>query len=202
DDYELKYPEDECGGECGPAARVWRMFQDVSRIYDAERAEHLGDDLNSILIFTGLFSAVVAGFLVPTFSNLAPNYAYRTAVLLHDMLELQRAALLENSTESVSTSSQDPNTPFTPPASAVWCIGLWAVSLALSLTTAMLAVLTKQWLHHYVSQPSGSPRDFARVRQFRFIGFERWRVPLIISLLPFLLHISLAMFFCGLVIFM
>ncbi len=133
------------------------------------------------------------------FSNLAPNYARISVVLLHEMFEPQHTALFGNSTESVSTTSPHHDTRFAPPSSAVWHIGLWTVSLALGLTTAMLAVLTKQWIHPYVSQPSGL---IARVKQFRFISFERWRVPLIISLLPFLLHISLAMFFSDLVIFM
>ncbi|KAK0442216.1 hypothetical protein EV421DRAFT_600584 [Armillaria borealis] len=91
---------------------------------------------------------------------------------------------------------------FHPTASDSWVNGLWLVSLSLSLTTALFAVLTKQWIHQYMSVPSGTPRDRCRVRQFRFMGLERWRVDLIIGMLPVLMSLSLGVFLAGLVLFL
>ncbi|KAL1689631.1 Lactonase, 7-bladed beta-propeller-domain-containing protein [Schizophyllum commune] len=79
-----------------------------------------------------------------------------------------------------------------------WCNTLWFISLALSLSTALMAVLVKQWLQAYHSNVSGTPQDQALSRQFRLLGIQRWNVPLIIGLLPMLLHASLLLFFVGL----
>ncbi len=83
-----------------------------------------------------------------------------------------------------------------------WVNGLWFTSLSLSLTTALGAVLVKQWLHQYISLPSGTPRDRSRIRQYRYAGFEKWQVPTIIGLLPVLMHVALAIFFVGLFLFL
>lgn len=48
----------------------------------------------------------------------------------------------------------------------------------------------------------GSPKAQAEVRHFRYYGIEKWQVPLIIGLLPTLLHLSLFLFFAGLVVFL
>ncbi|KAF9021769.1 hypothetical protein BDZ89DRAFT_228814 [Hymenopellis radicata] len=80
--------------------------------------------------------------------------------------------------------------------------GLWFASLGLSLTTALITVLIKQWIHQYMAIPSGSPRHRARTRQFRNDSFQKWNVPLIIGLLPVLMHLSLGIFFVGLVIYL
>ncbi|KAL1671472.1 hypothetical protein EV122DRAFT_179364, partial [Schizophyllum commune] len=76
-----------------------------------------------------------------------------------------------------------------------WCNGLWYMSLALSLSVALMAVLVKQWLQAYQSHVSGTPKHQALIRQFRLIGVERWNLPLIVGLLPMLLHASLLLFF-------
>ncbi len=80
---------------------------------------------------------------------------------------------------------------------------LWFVSLTFSLITALVAVLVKQWLHQYVTIVSdSSARDRARIRHLRYAGLQTWQVPMIIGLLPVLLHVSLAFFFTGLAIFL
>ncbi|KAF8915536.1 hypothetical protein CPB85DRAFT_1164083, partial [Mucidula mucida] len=84
----------------------------------------------------------------------------------------------------------------------VWVNALWFTSLALSLTTALIAVLTKQWIHQYMSVPSGTPRDRSRIRQFRYNCLKHWRVPVIVGLLPVLMHLALRIFFSGLVIYL
>lgn len=78
----------------------------------------------------------------------------------------------------------------------------WFLSLSLSLATALIAVVAKQWIHQYTTIPSGSPRDRARIRHFRFLGLEKWRVPEVVGLLPTLMHLSLGIFFVGLAIFL
>ncbi len=110
-----------------------------------------------------------------------------------------------------ATVSKDPKISFPPSPTAFfspsrsdeWLNSLWFVSLTLSLITALVAVLVKQWLHQYVSIVSdSSPRDRARIRHLRYAGLQTWQVPMIIGLLPVLLHASLALFFAGLAVFL
>src|SRR5262245_41411926 len=69
---------------------------------------------------------------------------------------------------------------------------LWYASLMLSLVTALLAILAKQWLIAFrLPSTARSPKLWAAWRQFRAAGFRAWNVPFIISILPFLLHLSL-----------
>lgn len=88
-----------------------------------------------------------------------------------------------------------------PPGSQLWINGLWYTSLLLSLITALLAVLVKQWLHQYMAQSSGTARDRSFIRLYRLEGFQQWQVPLIIGLLPVIMHIALGLFFLGMVVF-
>lgn len=73
----------------------------------------------------------------------------------------------------------------------------------LSLSAALIGILVKQWLSDYLSTPCttslATSRDEARVRQFRYQGLVRWRVPEIIAFLPVLLQLSTAFFLIGLV---
>ena len=71
------------------------------------------------------------------------------------------------------------------------------MSLVFSLASASVGILAKQWLREYVSRTSSSPREAARIRQFRYSGLIRWHVPEIIAFLPVLLQLSLAFFFVG-----
>jgi len=47
---------------------------------------------------------------------------------------------------------------------------------------------------------SGDARSRALVRQARYVGLHDWQVPELIGILPIILHLSLALFFAGLVI--
>jgi hypothetical protein len=136
-----------------------------------------------------LFSAVVTTIVVDTYKNLQPN---KTELLLFQLVAIR----LGNSTSS------DPFSSFVIAANDQWINGLWFTSLAFSLTTALIAVLTKQWLHHFMSSTSGTPQERARLVHFRFEAIQRWGVPAIIGTLPILLHIALLMFFIGLVLFL
>lgn len=149
-----------------------------------------------------MFSAVVTTFVSQTSQKLQRDFTEVTAHKMDEMTKLLRVVIAGNNITDVPPSSLSVATKFVPERSDLWINGLWFTSLALSLTTALLAVLTKQWIHQYMSVPSGTPRDRSRIRQFRFNSLEKWRVPVIIGLLPVLMHISLAVFFAGLIVYL
>ncbi len=148
------------------------------------------------------FSAVVTTFVVQTSQSLQPDYAAMSASLLYESVLVQRAIANGSSVNTIAPSPLNPTIAFVPATTDVWVNGLWFTSLFLSLTTALVAVLVKQWLHHYVALPSGTPRDRSLTRQFRYAGFQKWHVQVIIGLLPVLMHLALAIFLVGLVIFL
>ncbi|KAK0196142.1 hypothetical protein F5146DRAFT_1028683 [Armillaria mellea] len=201
-DYEQKYSEDATHEETGSNARVWRTYLDESVVFDVNMVEQLRDSVDVLLVFASLFSAVVTSFVAQTYQSLQVDYVQMSASLLFELVAVQRALATGSSVESVPLSPFNPDTNFTPTTNDVWVNGLWFTSLALSLTTALIAVLVKQWLHHYTSLPSGTPRERSHVRQYRYTGFQKWNVPMIAGLLPVLMHASLALFFAGLSVFL
>ena len=143
---------------------------------------------------------MVTTFVVQASQALQPNYAEINAYLLTELVALQRAAAAGTSISDVPISALN---AFSNTTTAVdrWVNGLWFTSLSFALASALIAVLVKQWLQHYISALSGTPRDRVLLRHFRFKGLNRWRIPVIVDLLPILLHISLFMFFAGLALF-
>jgi len=95
--------------------------------------------------------------------------------------------------------------PFSPSGCAVWVNALWCLSLVISLTCALLATLLQQWARRYirVTQPPGysrGPHCRARVRVFFFEGVEQFHVRWVSEVLMTLLHLSVCLFFAGLLV--
>lgn len=140
--------------------------------------------------------------MVQSYQNLQIDYPQVSANLLFELVQLQRAVASGIPVQSVPSSPINPNSQLSFSVTDSVVNGLWFTSLTLALATALLAVLTKQWLYQYSSLTLGTPRERCRLRQFRFQGLEIWKVALIIDLLPVLMHIALALFLAGLVIFL
>lgn len=122
-----------------------------------------------------------------------------------ELIAIQRAIADNSSVVQVPPASLHiGSSPSSTSTSAdLWINGFWFTSLTFSLSTALIAVLVKQWLQAYVAPTfQGSPKDQGRVRHFRYLGIEQWHVPLVVGLLPILFHLSLFLFFNGLIIFM
>ena len=94
--------------------------------------------------------------------------------------------------------------PFSPPRYAVLVNTFWFLSLIISLTCALLASLVQQWARRYLraTQRHYRPHKRARVRAFFAKGMENFHLPWAFEVLPMLLHISLFLFFAGLVVFL
>ncbi|KAL0959359.1 hypothetical protein HGRIS_014613 [Hohenbuehelia grisea] len=191
-DYENKYPEDPIYEELSENARVWRVYLDEAADFDADMIEKASDGLDLLLVFAGLFSAVLTTFVAQTSQSLSNNYSGVSASLLSELVLMQRAIA-----EGAPVSSVPPSDTTSGPSHGdVWVNGLWFISLTLSLSTALLAVLVRQWLHQYTAITSGTSRNRSLIRQYRYDGLIKWHVPLIISLLPVFLHVALGLFLC------
>ncbi|KAF5353787.1 hypothetical protein D9758_010629 [Tetrapyrgos nigripes] len=200
-DYTRKYPADKFGKEARENARVWKVYLDEAETFDDEMLKGFRDTLDALLVFAALFSAVVTSFVISTVVNLQPDYAKITASLMLEQNQLLRAAGNTTTLQSVPQASVNlDNTDVS--TKDLWINGLFFASLSLSLATALLSVLVKQWLQAYnFSLPTGNAQERAKIRQFRYLGFEKWRVPEIIGLLPIILHASLGLFMVGLSVY-
>ncbi|KAA1473338.1 hypothetical protein DENSPDRAFT_872744 [Dentipellis sp. KUC8613] len=202
DDYEKKYAMDEDGKCLEPNARVWKVYLDEAKVMDDDMVEAWKDTIDVLLVFAGLFSAVVTTFVVQSSQSLQPDYSQISAMLLTELVGLQRAMADGVSPSVVSVSQQNATSGFQVAASDQWVNRLWFISLSFSLATALISVLVKQWLQYYVSTVSGTSQEKAHIRHFRYIGLEKWHVSEIVGFLPIFMHIALLLFFIGLVLFL
>ncbi|KAK0227468.1 hypothetical protein EDD85DRAFT_1027007 [Armillaria nabsnona] len=174
--YKALYPPDPYGEEMSDNARIWSIYLNEAADFDTNILAEWRDTIDVLLVFAGLFSAVLTTFVVQTSQSMKPDYNQASMFLLFEML---KATASNGSQPSIPSSPTD----FFSPSRSDECLNsLWFVSLMLSLITALVAVLVKQWLHQYVS--------------------IAWQVPMIIGLLPVLLHVLLALFFAGLAVFL
>jgi hypothetical protein len=143
----------------------------------------------------------VAAFLVESYKQLQPSSS-DTVILLLSQISQQLAALASGS--SISIPSGLPGQDFQPSASAVRVNIFWFISLVLSLTCALLATLMQQWVRRYLqtSQRWYASYKRVRIRTFFAEGIERFGLPTAVEALPALLHVSVFLFFAGLVDFL
>ncbi|KAI0267734.1 hypothetical protein BC834DRAFT_821932, partial [Gloeopeniophorella convolvens] len=158
-------------------------------------------DADGILVFTGLFSATVAAFIIESYGNLQPDPSAVSVSLLVHMS--QQLAGLSNGTHIDAAVRRAHTASFRPPASAVWVNALWFLSLVASLTCALLATLLQQWARRYLhrTQRRYAPHARARIRAFFAEGADRYHIATVVELLPALLHVAVFLFFAGLVVF-
>jgi hypothetical protein len=112
------------------------------------------------------------------------------------------ATVLVESYKKLSPDSGDLS-PLSP-ATTIVCINtVWALSLVLSLSSALLAMLIQQWVRRYM-ELSLLPRlssERARVRSYLFLGTLNFGVHHAVEAAPMLLHLSVFLFLTGLVMF-
>lgn len=92
--------------------------------------------------------------------------------------------------------------PFEPPPNIVVVNILLFVSLVVILIAAFISMLVKGWIREFDRGLKSIPvmKDRVTVREYRAQGFERYKLPQAIALLPLLVYISLILFHCGLVV--
>jgi hypothetical protein len=114
--------------------------------------------------------------------------------------------LLANANISLSSIPVTPVTPppFSPPNYAICVNSLLFLSLIISLTYAMLAVMLQQWARRYLrtSQTPRPPQDAARICAFFSRGFEDWGFSFVAETIPTLIHISLFLLFAAILIYL
>ena len=155
----------------------------------------------------GLFSTALSAFMVNGIQSLRPDAAQETAYYMQ-----QNVAMLAQISKQISSIAPEVTIPSTPPSpfpsfkprsSDVRVNVFWFMALVFSLSAALLAILVQQWVRNYmdVFKRYNDPLKRSRLRQYLHERFERWHIRVIADAIPALLHVSIFLFFVGLIDF-
>ncbi|KAJ8456923.1 hypothetical protein ONZ51_g11837 [Trametes cubensis] len=179
---------------------------DTVKKYSDELVERWGKEIDTYLVYAGLFSAILTAFNVESYKLLQPDPGpdQSSAILQHISLQLGSLSFVQpfiNSTHPAFRSSGA--TLITSTAIPRWAVSLnicWFTSLVLSLSSASVGILVKQWLNEFKSGLSVDSEHISKLRQYRLNNLERWHVGSIVNAIPVLLQSALALFFSGLLV--
>jgi len=194
--------------------RVWSKYLKNVDGYDKRLTDGWKDDANGVLVFvslhlpvsvsitvtiweTGLFSAIVASFIIESYKLLSPDSGSQSVFLLGQLS--QQFAGFAN-----GTYVQPQPYLSSPPSPSIICINIWwLLSFLLSTMSALFATLMLQWARIYIDLPRtlSASKECARVCSILFFGTEKYRMHLAVTTAPTLIHLSVFLFFTGLVIF-
>ncbi|KAI0331620.1 hypothetical protein GY45DRAFT_1248384, partial [Cubamyces sp. BRFM 1775] len=173
--------------------------------YSEALVDRWAKEIDTYLVYAGLFSAILTAFNVESYQLLQPSPPDPSPdILLHISLQLSSLSYIPpfiNSTQpAFSSSGVRPTASPVAPRWAIWLNTLWFSSLVLSLSSASVGILVKQWLNEFQSGLSGDSEHVARLRQHRLNNLERCHVGSIVNAIPVLLQGALALFLSGLLI--
>ncbi|OSX57854.1 hypothetical protein POSPLADRAFT_1154849 [Postia placenta MAD-698-R-SB12] len=185
DALEAKRKPEDPWAKC--AKEVWEFEESLVQKWKEE--------INNLLLFSGLFSTVLTGFIVPFYVTLAVT---QTLISMSGQLSVVAADaghatiakwLIKLSAHSQSSSG--------PSSTIVAVAVLWFAALILSLGAASIALSIGQWLHHHINGASKTSQRSVRVWSFRRRGLTRWGVEQAVAVLPLLLQFALVLFLLG-----
>ncbi|KAF9254433.1 hypothetical protein L218DRAFT_843215, partial [Marasmius fiardii PR-910] len=168
----------------------WDVIMKTVDALDGNLVQGYKEDIDTLLVFAGLFSGVVTAFTIESYQWLEPDPVDTTNdILLHLSQQLQNSTLPPYSL---------PIPP--PPDTAFVRINtFWFLSLTLALVDALFGLLCKQWVQEHQRQTNThTPGQDLALRWWRYQSFEKWHVPAIISSLPIILELALFLFLVGL----
>ncbi|KAJ3475917.1 hypothetical protein NLI96_g11512 [Meripilus lineatus] len=180
----------------------WDTLHAILKDRDAKDVKNHYENIDTLLVFAGLYSAILTAFVVEAYKLLQRDSSDASLqVLIQISQQLGSFAVTPGFANATYVPLSLPSGPFIPARSSVWLNGLWFVALILSLATASLGMLVKQWLREYLNLPDVKPEAQRRIQLFRVRGLRKYRVSEIAAFLPLLLQTSLILFFAGLVLF-
>ncbi|KAL0948153.1 hypothetical protein HGRIS_010769 [Hohenbuehelia grisea] len=123
-------------------SRFWSTYKEETDRHDDDFVKKHNENLDIVLIFAGLFSAVNTTFIQGMLDDLSPDPNDATQALLRLVVHTLNNSVFPDETPEIS--------PWDGPSSTiVWTQCVLYASLAASLLAAFGAVLGKQWLGYY-----------------------------------------------------
>ncbi|KAI0792689.1 hypothetical protein C8Q75DRAFT_713864, partial [Abortiporus biennis] len=181
------------------AGEGWKNASEILRKYDDKKIKSCKEDIDTLLVITGLFTGVLTTFILDRFGSLQESTDDQMLAMLTQIShQLSSFVITGSYTNSTIPFISNPPSAFQKSPLDIRVNILWFTSLMLSLVTGFLGLLVKQWFWEYLLYDSLSPRSYVRTRYYRHIGLETYRVFGIASFLPVLLQISIVLFLIGL----
>ncbi|KAH7930873.1 hypothetical protein BV22DRAFT_999868, partial [Leucogyrophana mollusca] len=167
--------------------RFWETYKREAAEYDTEFLDKYKSDVDIVLIFSGLFSAVCTSFIIAMQPSLSPDPNDTSNALLK---------LLVHTIDNNTFAGQSLDLPVWtgPSPTVIWVQILVYASLSISLLAALGAMLGKQWLGHFNRLGRGPIDERGRRRQEKLSGLRTWHFDAVLEALPVLLQISLLLF--------
>ncbi|KAJ7166704.1 hypothetical protein C8R46DRAFT_1271632 [Mycena filopes] len=181
------------------AAKLWAVYVGEAEKYDKGLVESWKGDMEGLLIFAALFSAILTAFIIESYKSLNPDPSNASVQLLAQ-ISGQLAAAANGSVYHIPS----PPTSFSPSIAALTCNALWFISLGFSLGCALIATLVQQWARDFIHKTEmySAPVIRARIFSYLYYGLKRFQMHSVVEIIPLLLHASLLLFFSGLVAFL
>ncbi|KAI0293035.1 hypothetical protein BC826DRAFT_395688 [Russula brevipes] len=170
------------------------IYIEEIRKYDEYISSAQNDNVTGVLVATGLFSAIVAVFTLESYKKLSPDMSERSTALLEQIS--QQLAGSQNS------PSPQASAPFSPTMAILWVNALWFLSLVMSITSAFYVMLVQQWARRYSQIIRDLSIDNESLQSFMFVCSQTRSISRAVRVAPLLIHISLFLFFSGLVVFL
>ncbi|KAL1692557.1 hypothetical protein GGG16DRAFT_51253 [Schizophyllum commune] len=171
---------------------AWQEGTNLVERHDAAECQVSREIIDTLLVFAGLFSGVATAFIIESYRWLLEEPDDLSAEYLRQIL-----AVLSNST--IPTIPQVSGRPSLPNDVVTLINSLWFTSLTLSLSSALVCIVSKQWLREYQRDAGRSHITNLSVRQVKYQGLTRWYVSAIITSIPLLLQAALFIFLIGVV---
>ncbi|KAG8965515.1 hypothetical protein FRC03_000425, partial [Tulasnella sp. 419] len=169
----------------------WRLYDREAGMEDELLVKGLAADLDNVLLFASIFSAIQTPFIIESYKDLQQDQSKIT----NDLLRLLIQTVDQSSTGISHPSEQS----FVVSSRAIRVNVLFVTGLALSLTTAFIAATFKQLIYQYASRrKNDSLVTSGTDRQRRFDGLQQYHFRYVVATLPTILQIALAVFLIGL----
>ncbi|KAG8779030.1 hypothetical protein FRC12_024679 [Ceratobasidium sp. 428] len=175
----------------GPDDTIWQHYIEQADKWDKALISGWNQGMDNLLLFATLFSAIVTAFLIESHKSLQQDNSQIAAtgiIQIADSLQIIAAGGRPNLQNSTSQLQAD----FRPTPAAVAVNLCWFLSLSLSISVTLVALLVKQWGHDYQAG-SGliAHRAQAQIRQSRFDSLNIWKARSIVGVLPGVMHAAL-----------
>ncbi|KAI0259106.1 hypothetical protein BC834DRAFT_974550 [Gloeopeniophorella convolvens] len=154
--------------------KLWLRHLHRAEAYDKELAETWKADADGVLIFTGLFSTMVAAFIIESYKLLQPDSGDTTVFLLTQI------------SQQLSNPNTSSSLPPSLPSSRRRRLEFWA----------------RKYVQAAHPGNHSDPYTRARLRAFIFEGVVNSHISKTLELVPAILHVSVFLFLAGMVEFL
>ncbi|KAG9029852.1 hypothetical protein FS837_003459 [Tulasnella sp. UAMH 9824] len=180
-------------GEDG--GHFYKRYDALAAELDEEIVKRLKSQLDSTLIFAGLFAGVNSAFLALTLPEMRADPADDTNALL-----LQ---LVTGVSSTIRSADDLPSATFTPPPGIIPVNVLFSIGLTVTILVSFFSILGQQWLIYYSRRSGVGPENYRWEQLQRYLGARGYGLELVLDdVLPALLQSVLVIFSISFVVYL